>query len=353
LTQDVVSLQDIPVKKGTGLNSVGINGNNPTGAYAVAEGNGARAGGLAAHSEGNLTEASGSASHAEGGSTRASGTYAHAEGQYSAASGECAHGEGYSTNAAGRNSHAQNLGTVARGMNQTTIGKYNIEQGSASSVVNTDYALIVGNGEDSDHRSNALAVQWDGTVVFQDNSTIKSAKTVYEVMGKMGAKNLFYFNEQFPTDYGGINYSLNGHGGIIIDGTVENYSGVNLMHWTNKSLGDYTLSIDHALIHDTYIQIMDATTSTVIGWVGQNNAGYSKNTHTFTISAENINHDMYIRTALASDGTVYDNETIYIMLRLASDQDDTWQPYAMTNKQLTDKLNDRVEFTAQELQAMW
>lgn len=100
--------------------------------------------------------------------------------QNNIASGNNSHAEGQNSQALGTDSHAQNIGTVARYL-QTAIGSYNVAQGSNKTKVDTDHALIIGNGTDVDHRSNALAVQWDGTVVFQDGSTMKSAKTVYYV----------------------------------------------------------------------------------------------------------------------------------------------------------------------------
>ena len=86
----------------------------------------------------------------------------------------CAHAEG-TTIASGNFSHAQNFNTQALGKDQTTIGSFNITQGSKASKVDTDYALIIGNGTGANNRSNALAVQWDGNVVFQDGSKQNSA----------------------------------------------------------------------------------------------------------------------------------------------------------------------------------
>ena len=40
-----------------------------------------------------------------------------------------------------------------------------------------------------------------------------------------------------------------------------------------------------------------------------------------------------------SSGQVFDNVVVYPMVCLASDTDDTWQPYAMTNKELTDAVS--------------
>ena len=215
LTDNVNALNDLPIKKGSGQNSARIgyilsltanginavaeglttqaNGNNShaegqntkaTATNSHAEGNYTLAQGVGSHAEGGATKALGNYSHAEGQDTKSEGTHSHAEGYnteangqnthsegaYTYALGNQAHSEGQDTNANGHSSHAQNRGTTAQGFDQTTIGTFNVINGTPSSKVDTDYALIVGNGTDTDHRSNALAVQWDGTVVFQDGS---------------------------------------------------------------------------------------------------------------------------------------------------------------------------------------
>lgn len=133
---------------------------------AHAEGNNATASNFS-HAEGSYTNASNN-SHAEGYLTTASGAYSHAEGRDTTASGDCAHAEGYGTTAGGyshaegygceargQGSHAQNEGTVA-GANQTALGKYNI--------ADTTNAVIIGNGSDNNNRSNALTIDWNGSV---------------------------------------------------------------------------------------------------------------------------------------------------------------------------------------------
>lgn len=58
----------------------------------------------------------------------------------------------------GAYSLAMGEGLYAEGANQTVIGRWNVED------ANNEYALIIGNGTDDTHRSNALTVKWDGSV---------------------------------------------------------------------------------------------------------------------------------------------------------------------------------------------
>lgn len=130
-----------------------------SGPWSHAEGALTSAENLAAHAEGETTRATGKQSHAEGKSAHATNFAAHAEGYYTEANGEHSHAEGGDTEANGKNSHAQNLGTKASSDHQTALGKFNIED------TNSTYAVIVGNGNDGNARSNALTVDWSGNIV--------------------------------------------------------------------------------------------------------------------------------------------------------------------------------------------
>ena len=80
-------------------------------------------------------------------------------------------------------------------------------------------------------------------------------------------------------------------------------------------------------------------------WTTSNPYGYEK---LFT-----INSGAYVNVQVRSINNTYANSvsgTIYPMLRLASDPDDTYAPYAETNKQLTDRprefVGTQAEWTA-------
>ena len=120
------------------------------------------------HAEGSLTTANKGSSHAEGQGTLANGFAGHAEGIRTTVSANFSHSEGYETLASGEFSHAAGYKTIAQGECQTAIGQYNIAQGTPTSSLATDYAFIIGNGNDS-AKSNALAVRWDGAFVFANN----------------------------------------------------------------------------------------------------------------------------------------------------------------------------------------
>lgn len=95
-------------------------------------------------------------SHAEGWSTKALGSTSHSEGMGTRAEGAASHAAGSGTKALGAVSTATGIETIASGRAQTVIGKCNVED------TNNEYALIIGNGQHTDQRSNTLAVRWTG-----------------------------------------------------------------------------------------------------------------------------------------------------------------------------------------------
>ena len=125
---------------------------------------------IGAHAEGSKTTASDECSHAEGIGTTASGTWSHAEGAGTIASGMSSHAEGAGTIASGPISHAEGSGTKASSENQHVQGKYNIEDTASK------YAFIIGNGKDNDNRSNAFAVDWNGNIFCDKDTTSLNAQ---------------------------------------------------------------------------------------------------------------------------------------------------------------------------------
>lgn len=90
----------------------------------------------------------------------ARGIGAHAEGYFTLAQGEYSHAEGYYSEAYGDYSHVEGEDTIAKGYAQHVQGSYNIED--PDSV----YLHIVGNGEDTESRSNAHTLDWDGNAWY-------------------------------------------------------------------------------------------------------------------------------------------------------------------------------------------
>ena len=160
------------------------------GRYSHVEGVKTIANGFGSHVEGERTIANESFSHAEGFKTTANESYSHAEGFGTTASGLCSHSEGEDTIAAARASHAQNLGTIASKFGQTALGAWNEED--LYNSIDGKYIVIIGNGSDENHRSNALAITWDGDAEFALDTTASSSTLdadLYDAITALGWEN--------------------------------------------------------------------------------------------------------------------------------------------------------------------
>ena len=157
-----------------------------TGVMSVVEGRSCKASGADSHAEGSVTYANGDCSHSEGNRTEANGASAHSEGYRTVANGAESHAEGSLSKAIGSASHAQGENTIASKFAQTALGKHNVEDPSNSTT--GIYAVIVGNGTNSNNRSNALAVTWDGDVEFAVNTSATTGvdADLYSALSALG-----------------------------------------------------------------------------------------------------------------------------------------------------------------------
>ena len=81
--------------------------------------------------------------------------------------GTKSHAEGYQCTASSNFSHAEGCGCTAQGRNQHIKGKYNIASGTSNSIVDSDYAHIVGNGTSDSKRSNTRTLTCSGVPWYQ------------------------------------------------------------------------------------------------------------------------------------------------------------------------------------------
>lgn len=152
-------------------------------------------------------------SHVEGYSSRAGGRWSHAEGNNSQALGNYSHAEGHNTVALGTRAHVEGRGTRADSENQHVEGKYNIID------YEDKYAHIIGNGKSKSQTSNALTVDWDGSLWTKsdircfgnsygdDNS--KAVLTEKDIVCKNSRKTIDF--EDYAENVPLINYQIYGN----------------------------------------------------------------------------------------------------------------------------------------------
>jgi hypothetical protein len=155
-------------------------------------------------------------------------------------------------------------------------------------------------------------------------------------MGQMGAKNLipYPFYETTKTN-NGITFTDNGDGTITANGTATGTAQFGLASRINSNYylpnGVYTVT---GCPNTSGCQIRVGRT------VNNADSQYGQDTGSgLTFTRTDATNAMGIALQIAS-GTTVSNLTFKPMLRLASDTDETYQPYAKTNRQLTEAIGD-------------
>ena len=168
---------------------------------------------------------------------------------------------------------------------------------------------------------------------------------VYRANGILGAKNLlkvpYHHNTgvEFPVGgnvtNAGITYTHNADHSIKANGTATggSYCIFNRKQdWSEFDLygKEVTLSVS-PVSNSVFLQLYDTDNSRTVCRTDS-----STGEVTFTFPTELKNNTSWNISINFPTGAEPNNTTYYSMLRLASDTDSTYQPYAMTNKELTD-----------------
>ena len=171
----------------------------------------------------------------------------------------------------------------------------------------------------------------------------KQADEIADIVNFYGAKNLIPYPYYHTTmTRNGITFTDNGDGSVTINGTstVRNTNFYFVFHMDKELLpfGSYTLSAKGLTNAPSGVTVgfNNSLGNTWVRNIATIRSGRESYTFTHADGADYDNIGMYIQ--ITDVGTTVDNITVYPMLRLASIQDDTWQPYVKTNKELTDKL---------------
>ena len=186
--------------------------------------------------------------------------------------------------------------------------------------------------EDGVSKTQRSNLQFEGLDVTDDDvndKTIISPDTmkeeIYGVMGQMGAKNLLP-NDATTQTISDVAFTVNDDGSVTV--VVDTTPSANV----SLSLGDYRIGPGQYIVSgcpsggsrsgQTYWMDVKYDGSTYVNEIGE---GIE-----FTVS-NSISGAHVVIGPNCPIGTY----TFYPMLRLASDTDDTYQPYAKTNKELS------------------
>ena len=156
--------------------------------------------------------------------------------------------------------------------------------------------------------------------------------------GVLGAKNLMPITLVNVTE-SGVTFTKNDDNTITLNGTASTtIPGRKVSELTPSTLpkGNYILSRKNISQGDeVHFALTKLTASgTYIG-----NLSEANTTDNVLVTVDYNGYDKLGVIIWIRSGTVLNNYTLYPMLRLASDPDDTYQPHAMTNRELTEKVN--------------
>lgn len=135
---------------------------------------------------------------------------------------------------------------------------------------------------------------------------------------KLGGHNLLPNNATSNS-----HFTVNSDGSITCNITHNAWTQINLVSSLSLKAGDYILSTTNSLNSTEFLSIRNADTSEAIASVTNGNV------KEFTL-AQDTNTEVYLGIQAGTH-----NFTIYPMLRLSTDSDSTYQPYSMSNQEIT------------------
>ena len=165
-----------------------------------------------------------------------------------------------------------------------------------------------------------------------------------------GAKNLIPYPYYRPSGYtsGNMTGTYDANGVITINKTADTTTRYFALYNGEPFLlpnTTYTLSLELTNATNTSVYMADGV-GAGLDMAAIRNKATGKYDVTFT-TPSTFNDNLIIGLYYGKD-IVETNAIVKVMLRLASIQDDTWVPYAKTNKELTDNLKVKtIEFTSQ------
>ena len=165
---------------------------------------------------------------------------------------------------------------------------------------------------------------------------------IYEVMGRMGAKNLIpYPGTETTKTENGITFTDNGDGTVTVVTDAGGATADTAFYFCKRQLRDVNIPKGKYMLtgcpaagsNTTYFMFLNSyVKGTTTGGMGLRDEGDGATAE----STYDLDIGVYIQIR---SGFVTTTPLVFKpMLRLASDTDPTYQPYAKTNKQLTDDI---------------
>ena len=165
------------------------------------------------------------------------------------------------------------------------------------------------------------------------NRDLTNNKLSYQDNGILGAKNLLP-NNAVTRENGGITYTVNSDGSVKANGTVPS-GGVSYLVIASGTTGgaeNNSLSANGTTLFPAGMTVKTSEKRLAVRYTDDSYGTVNANT-VFTFP-KNVGLVYITYSAGASPS----NEIHYPMFRLESDPDDTYVPYAMTNREITSNI---------------
>ena len=173
----------------------------------------------------------------------------------------------------------------------------------------------------------------------------------------LGAKNLlspYYTGNKQRTVSTALVVTSNDDGTVTFNGTPSDNNSIDIKRRVPNNnntdmylpIGKYTMSVDESLsgIVGLSVNLTVSGSAVRIGASGELNYANFEITSNTQCDYKLADGSCLVNVNLVYvKDHVYDNVLIHPMLRLASDPDDTYVPYAMTNKELTEKVQGIID----------
>lgn len=186
----------------------------------------------------------------------------------------------------------------------------------------------------------------DGSGTSYDDTELREdIADIWKVQGEVGSKNLLKYPYHDTTMVSaGITFTDNKDGSVTLNGTSTSYpSYLFVLREYNLEPGAYILSCAETLPQGVTIDCGEANTLDSDG-ITNRYAQVKLDEHVARFNVPSDTRNFAVRIQFDPNITV-DNLTLHVMIRYGTDTDNTWQPYAPTNYEFREQIeNVKSEF---------
>ena len=234
------------------------------------------------------------------------------------------------------------------------MGVYNNNKDGTRSTIANTIQVIDAPMEQFVSRDEFSAVVPNNTSannkLVNDDKLNTKLNDIWKVQGELGAKNLLvYPYHKLSGETNGVTMTVNSNGSVRLNGTASDNDAQNTIYDLNANNplileeGTYVFSVNGLDASTMYADFL--VRDSLNSWqtiINRNAINLNPFVITQQIAEKLATREYRIQIKLCVRRNQTVDNIIYPMIRLASDTDNTWQPYAPTNYQ----LNQKVDMTA-------